>query len=998
MVPARWLVLALLAAGCSSESDGTTNPGPAPVDAAADVSPDGSSPEAMPESGDEASEQDSLQVDVVGDEVAEAGEDASEVPFAHCLKPQPLPSWAAAGTDPWHIVVHAAGMDLRIAALEDGILRLLPIGPGETPSPRALAVANMPQMDAAAIVSGTDTGVQVCTEWCRAEISADGRVRVTDKDGRVSVDDSAGGWEKDPAGGWRLRRATSSSEHFYGFGERNGPLDKRGRRMAFWNTDAYDPAFGGYKPDQDPLYQSIPFFMGLQDGAVYGVLTDNSWRLEMDMASTDPDAYEIHAAGGLLDQYVIAGPTPSEVLRRYTALTGRMRLPPRWSIGYHQSRWGYSPDSKLEELAQQFRTRKIPADALWLDIQHMRGFRTFTWDPSTFPDPQGLMAGLAGQGFQVVVIADPGIKVDPGWEVYDSGLSEGVFLPKPGGGTYTGVVWPGESAFADFTLPAGRSWWGKNIGDEVARGVRGIWLDVNEPTLFPESGGGSTIPGTVQAAGDGTPASMDEVHNAYALHQARATWEGMLAKAPDRRPFVLTRAGYAGIQRWAAVWTGDAPSSWSTLSGTLPMLLGMGLSGLPFVGSDVGGYSGHATPELFARWMALGSLSPFFRGHVTSGVNDQEPWQFGQEVEDLSRDLIGQRYELLPYLYSVFDESVRTGAPVLRPLVYHFPEDPAVWNLGDQAMIGSSLLIAPVMQEGAQQRSIYLPAGRWYELHSGAIVEGPTTIQHTVTLAALPTYVREGGVLFRAARKAFTSEPGDNTLLVDLYPGPQPGSFTLYEDEGDGFAHEQQSKFSRVAYTIERTATGSRLQVGARDGTYVPPSRPAVLRVHRVDHLPTAVKAASNPLAKHASWEELQAAGEGWWWDERDLSLVVMHADATGIEYDFSYEPAIADPKPPVKVVFEVQVPVGTPTSTPVYVASSASGWTQEALAWVGPQTARGTIAVPRGEWFFYKFTRGDWATVEKWPGCVEAANRYGFGAAHPDRVEVVYQWADWCP
>ncbi len=628
----------------------------------------------------------------------------------------------------------------------------------------------------------------------------------------------------------------------------------------------------------------------------------------------------------------------------------------------------------------------------------MRGFRTFTWDAATFPDPNGLIANLEAQGFHVVVIADPGIKAEPGWDVYDSGVAQGVFLPKPGGGIYTGVVWPGESAFPDFTLPAGRTWWGANVGTEVARGIRGIWLDVNEPTLFPESGGGSTIPGTVQAAGDGQPTSMDEVHNVYALHQARATWEGMVAAAPERRPFVLTRAGYSGIQRWAAVWTGDAPSGWDSLRGTLPMLLGMGMSGLPFVGSDVGGYSGNATPELFARWMALGSVSPFFRGHVTSGVGPQEPWQFGQEVEDLSRDLIGQRYELLPYLYSLFDESARSGVPILRPLVFHFPDDPAVANLGDQAMLGPSLMIAPVVEPGAEQGTLYLPAGRWFELHSGAVFEGPTTVQTGVTRAALPAYVREGGVLFRERRKAFTGEPDDGPLQVDLYPGAQPASFVLYEDAGDGFGHEQSAQYSRVTFTHARTATGSELQVSAREGTFVPPQRSMILRVHRVDHSPTAVTAGGQPLAQQGDWETLLAAQAGWWWDERDLSLVVIHVDTAGLDYALSYDPSIPEPRPLVQVELEVEVPAGTPTSTPIFVASSASGWNHEPLSWVGPQTARGMVAVPRGEWFYYKYTRGDWATVEKWPGCVEATNRYGFGAAHPRRVDDVYQWADQCP
>ncbi|HLL24065.1 MAG TPA: glycoside hydrolase family 31 protein, partial [Kofleriaceae bacterium] len=511
--------------------------------------------------------------------------------------------------------------------------------------------------------------------------------------------------------------------------------DKRGRAWTFWNTDAYDPAIGGWKPDQDPLYQSIPFGVHFANGVAHGVFTDETRRMVIELGEQRDT---ITATGARsLEQYVIAGPRIADVVDRYTQLTGRPALPPRWALGFHQSRWGYPDGATLEAVAARFRREQIPVDAIWLDIQHMRGFRSFTVDEERFP--AATFARLRAQGLRVIAIEDPGIKIDPAWDVYRRGVDGGHFL------AFEGKAWPGLSQWPDFSRPETRAWWGDLVRETTARGLDGIWLDVNEPTTFPEGGGGTTIDDTVPVAGDGQPTTMAALHNVYALLQAQATYEALLSRG--ERPFVLSRAGYAGIQRYAAVWTGDAPSTWSALQQTLPMLLGLGLSGVPIVGSDIGGYSGHATPELYARWLALGSISPFARAHVTNEVPGQEPWMFGDEVTDLSRARLADRYWLLPYLYSLADEAARTGAPILRPLVWEFPGDPATYDLADQAMIGSSILVAPVVEPGATSRRVYLPAGRWYEVHSGAFVDGPQTIDVATTLAALPMFVRAGGIV-----------------------------------------------------------------------------------------------------------------------------------------------------------------------------------------------------------------------------------------------------------
>ncbi len=662
-------------------------------------------------------------------------------------------------------------------------------------------------------------------------------------------------------------------------------------------------------------------------------------------------------------------------------MTGRAPLPPRWALGYQQSRWGYSR-ARVTEVAGELRARGLPADGMWLDIQHMRGFRTFTWDAS-FADADALTAALTADGFALTVIADPGIKAEPGWDVFDGGVAGDHFLREPGGDLYQGTVWPGPAAFPDFTRAETRAWWGQHVGTLVDRGVAGIWLDVNEPTTFPEGGGGNTVPDDLPVAG-APGATMAEVHNIYAVLEAEATWTGMRAAAPARRPFVLSRAGAAGIQRWAAVWTGDAVSSWPGLQQTLPMLLGMGLSGLPLVGSDVGGYSGGATPELYARWMAIGSISPFFRGHVTQGVGDQEPWAFGPEVEEISRRLMAARYRLLPYLYTLMADAAATGAPILRPLVYEFPDDEAVRDIDDQAMLGPFLLVAPVVEPGATSRSVYLPAGRWLEARSGAAYDGPTTIDVDVTLAALPIFLRAGAIAPSWVTAPAHTAAAGGPLQLDLHPGPAgtTSELVFYDDAGDGFAHEQDG-YRRIRYRLEGRAGGATLRAERTGGALPAPDRILRVRIRRLDQPPTAVRLDGRAVS-------------AWSWDERDLSLRIELPDRDAFELAVDYDRALTEPAPPVRVHLEVQLPASTPADAIIHVATSATGWTHQPLTRTG-NVAAGDIDVPRGSWFFYKFTRGDWTTVEKDGACAEMINRYRFGATDEPQVDTISSWRDQC-
>ncbi len=913
------------------------------------------------------------------------------------------PPWFEVTRAPHHVIARCAARDVHLWLLADATARVRYVPAGSAVRERSFALTSLIDAQPAETMvrtGGSADGAQarVCTPAFTFVLDRDGcRVTARDIDGNVLLEDAP-----EPAPSPRvITRRTPASELFYGFGEKTGALDRRGRRLTFRTTDAYSAAFGGFAPDADPLYLSVPFFVGLRDGVAYGLFTDVAYRLDMDMAATDAGAYSITSAGGEIDQYLVAGPRMPDVVRRYTALTGRAPLPPRWSLGYHQSRWGYSPASRLDDLASQFRTRRIPADALWLDIQHMDGFRTFTFDPVTFPDPSGLAARLAAQGFHLVVIADPGLRQDAAWPVYQRAMSESLVLRNADASPFVGTVWPGPSVFLDFTLPAARDFWSEQVAGLARLGVSGVWLDVNEPTTFPESGGGASVPDSISVAGDGVPTTMAEAHNVYALHQARATYEGQRRGASARRPFILTRAGYAGIQRYAAVWTGDAPSTWTSLRAVLPMLLGMGLSGVPFVGSDVGGYSGHATPELFARWLELGAYSPFFRGHFTTGVPDQEPWAFGEEVEYISRERIEERYGLLPYLYSVFDEASRTGAPVLRPMVYEFQDDPTLRRTEDQAMLGPSIMIAPFLSEGQTHRTVQLPAGRWFELASGAAYDGPMTLDVEGPLAASPVFAREGAILPRVAPVESTSQVGDGVLRVDLYPGAVPTVFQLYEDDGESFAYQDAALrgYARTTLRLEPTSTGVELRVMPREGAFSPPRRVTELWFHLADHAVTTVSIDGAMAPVRGSIGELRAIGSGFFLDDPDRScVVIVPADFAG-RVAFAYDPVVTALNPDVDVEIEVTVPAGTPATPAISIASDVNGWTQRALSWTAtPGLARGILRVPRGRWFYYKFTRGDWTNVEVWPGCAEATNRYGFGAAHPVRRDTVFAWRDRCP
>lgn len=800
--------------------------------------------------------------------------------------------------------------------------------------------------------------------------------------------------------GVRMSFPTAADQRWFGCGENTGPHDRRGTRMTYWSTDAYDSEWGGYAPGADPLYLSVPFCT-MQSAAGYlGLFVDHPWRMTFDVGASEPDVFGIAGAGPTLSLVLMTSSDPQGPGYAYADVTGLPIMPPRWALGFHQSRWGYADAATFEAIAAGFRDRAMPADALWFDIQHMDGFRTFTWDPVAFPDPAGLLGSLERQGFRAVAIADPGIKVDDGWALYRDARDAGVFLRWPDGRDFVGYAWPGEASWPDVSSRHGYAFWRDHVADMARLGIDGVWIDVNEPTTFPEGGGGNTIPDEVVADGEGTSTTMAELHNVYALLQARATYEGLLQGSPGRhRPFVLSRAGYAGIQRWAGIWTGDVPSTWHGLRETLPMMLNIGVSGIPLVGSDVGGYSGGASPELYARWFELGFLSPFFRAHVTSGVEGQEPWQFGTEVTDIARYWLEQRSRYMPYFYSLAWEAHTQGTPMLRPLWYELPGDPELAGVDDQAMLGPWLLAAPVLEEGATRRTIRLPAGRWFELRSDAAYDGPVELDRVMTLAALPLYVREGAILPSREPMQYETPLMAPVLNLDVWPAEHETRFTVFDDDGTSLTYNNRSG---VLFATSRDRLGVTVEQRDRGDDATMNWSSVEVRVHRVERRPGLVLYQSagtvtSPLTRFESLASLRQGGEGWYYSATERRLYARLPQSRDWTLTVNYSPTLIQLRPAQRIDFEVTVPDDTPVGATIYFAGDVTDWEHVPLGEVGDDgIARGTIEVPAGEWYFFKFTRGSWETVEKYPDCEEARDRYAPGAAGLRR-ETVWAWRDVC-
>ena len=644
-------------------------------------------------------------------------------------------------------------------------------------------------------------------------------------------------------------------EHFYGLGEKAARLDKRRSAFINWNSDT-----PGYTEGRDPIYQTIPFYIGLQPAGAYGIFFDNSYRSYFDFGKSSQLRTWFGAEGGELNYYFFYGPSIKKILGRYTELTGHMPLPPLWALGNQQSRWSYYPDKMAEEVVKQYREHDLPLDVLHLDIDYMKGYRVFTFDSERFPDPKAFTDKLGRQGVKVVTIIDPGVKYQPReyadstsqlprtpngrYYVFDEGLEKNYFQRLSNGELFVPRVWPGESAFVDYTLPEARKWWGDLHRFYLDNGVAGIWNDMNEPSDFVDQSGGHQR--DVVSYDEGAKTTHAKNRNVFALLMARATYEGLERLRPDQRPYVITRAAYAGIQRYSTMWIGDTNSTWDALALNLPIFMTLGLSGESFVGSDVGGFIGRGNGELLVRSYQVGFLTPFCRNHKEISGYDQEPWRFGKYYEDIIRKYLKLRYSLLPFLYTTLEEAHRTGVPLFRPLVLNYQDDESTYNLDDEFMVGNDLLVAPILKPDQVRRRVYLPKGTWYDYWTSKTFRGNQTITVDAPLETVPIFVRAGAIIPTAPSMNYVGEKPSDPITFSIYPDIEgTASTTLYEDDGASPAYKQ-GLFRRTAIAAKRGTQGFVIDVSAAQGTYDPGKRSFNFLIPSYEHTSKVVSVAGD--------------------------------------------------------------------------------------------------------------------------------------------------------
>jgi alpha-glucosidase len=740
------------------------------------------------------------------------------------------------------IEVRSGQMHERITALREDVLRVR-LWRGENP-PEDASWAVLPQARAASsavTVETTPAHPGFRTRALSVEVDPNTlEFAVRDENGTVLQQDARP--VRFDGEAFRVYKTMPLDEHYFGLGDKTGPLDRRNQSFTLWNTDAYL-----FQESTDPIYKSIPFFIAYRAGRSMGFLLDNTWRSSFDFGKESPTAYSFGASGGSIDYYVIYGPSPKQVVETYAWLTGTAPLPPLWSLGFQQSRYSYMTQARVLQVAARLRSDRIPADAIYLDIDYQDHYRPFTVNRATFPDLAGMIAQLKAEQFHVVMITDLHIAKCPdhNYHPFDSGIAGDDFVRNPDGSVYSGVVWPGPAVFPDFTRQQTRAWWGTLYRDFVRDGAAGFWNDMNEPSIFdsPTFTMPLDVVHRIDEPGFTTrTATHAEVHNVYGMENSRATFEGLRALEPGTRPFVLTRASYAGGQRYAATWTGDNSSTWNHLRLATPMLENLGLSGFAFSGADVGGYAGTPSPQLLTKWFEVAAFQPIDRDHTEKGTADQEPWVGGPEQETIRRRFIETRYRLLPYLYTLAEEASRTGLPIVRPLFLEFPDAAPDQhpidldkNASGEFLLGPDLLVAPPpYPDELDAYAAELPAPGWYDFWTGKKLPSPQgtssdppnvpgrtalfTVDITPSLAQLPVFVRPGSILPMAPLVESTNETPKGPLTLRIYAGDSC-SGTLYQDDGTSFAY-QDGSYLRMKFSCHIDQDGLRLEIGRHEGTY----------------------------------------------------------------------------------------------------------------------------------------------------------------------------------
>ncbi|MDK0863712.1 glycoside hydrolase family 31 protein [Clostridium perfringens] len=563
---------------------------------------------------------------------------------------------------------------------------------------------------------------------------------------------------------------------YYGLGEKGGDLNKKGCYTENFNTD--DP-----ETDDDSItyYKTIPFYVALKEEATYGIFFDNSFRSYFDMGKERGDRIFFGAIGGQIQYYFIPGENIKEVVKNYTALTGRMEMPPLWSLGYQQCRFSYFSQEEVRELVKTFEEKDIPLDVVYLDIDYMDGFRVMTFKTPNFDDAAGLISDLKEKGIRTITIIDPGVKVDEEYDVFKRGKEGNHFTKKLDGEMFIGAVWPGDSAFPDFSNKECREWWKSELKKFISEhGMDGIWNDMNEPCVFNNDH--KTMLETCLHNSDNGVIEHKEFHNRYGFEMSRCSKEAQEELHPNERGFSMTRATYAGGQRYSSVWTGDNMSLWSQMRMSISMNANLGISGFSFVGNDVSGFGLDSSEELFIRWMEMGPFIPIFRNHSNMYTRRQEPWAFGPRAEKIAKKSIELRYELLPYIYDLYYISHKEGLPIFRPMIMEYEKDMNLLNMREQFMLGENMIVAPVLYEGERSKTVYLPKGSWFNYFTREKLQGGKWYKLPCELDEILVFVKEGAIIPTYNKKFRNVKERPKNILLKVF-GENAKGFH-YNDDG----------------------------------------------------------------------------------------------------------------------------------------------------------------------------------------------------------------------
>lgn len=605
-------------------------------------------------------------------------------------------------------------------------------------------------------------------------------------------------------------------EHFFGLGEKTGPLDRRGEAYKMWNSD--QPC---YSTVEDPLYKSIPFFLSSYR---YGIFVDNTYKSEFKFGTESRDYYSFEVPGGQMVYYFIFGRDYKDIIRQYVALTGKPIMPPRWALGFAQSRGLLTNEKLTREIAQGYRQRGIPCDIIYQDIGWTEYLQNFEWRPGNYDNPRKMLADLKEMGFKVVVSQDPVVSQAnrAQWQEADS---LGYFVTDTLTGKTYDMPWPwgGNCGVVDFTRPGVADWWGELQQKPLDDGVAGFWTDMGEPAWSNEDQ-------TERLTMKHYLGMHDEMHNVYGLTWDKVVKEQFEKRNPDRRIFQMTRAAFAGLQRYTFGWTGDCGNAddvnqgWGQMANQIPVLLSAGLGIIPFTTCDISGYCGDitdypGTAELYTRWVQLGAFTPLSRIHHEGNVA-VEPWLFGPEAERDATAAIRLKYSLLPYIYTYARQAHDTGLPIMRPLFLEYPQDAETFRTDAQFMFGAELLVAPVVKKGARTKNVYLPEGTWIDYHDKRTEyagEQWTTVD--APLSVIPLFVRRGSIIPRMPVPDYTDQHPACPLTFEVFPAAAGGEarFSLYEDEGTDQGY-LRGEYVRTPVSCRTESEGYVIEVGRREG------------------------------------------------------------------------------------------------------------------------------------------------------------------------------------